>query len=160
MMIMSMTYQKLHSLFCTAYSSIKISCSAFYKLRPWNLRHTKRESCLCGVCENYAGYCDGLQNASKIIDAYVDNLHCKRSVDDHHPVMIAPVFQTLQAAGGNLHKQYHMEQLLCHLDDQTSACVSGERKKCGIKKLWSQAQRDEIEQEIFIALSKKGNERN
>ena len=73
-LIMNCTFDELYSSFQKMYPYMRISRTSFYLLRPWNLRHCKRETCLCRVCENYSGYTATLAEVGKMLeDAYTTN---------------------------------------------------------------------------------------
>ena len=75
-LIMNCMFDELYSSTQKMYPYMRISRTSFYLLRPWKLRmrHCKRETCLCCVCENYSGYTATLTEVGKLLeDAYTTN---------------------------------------------------------------------------------------
>ena len=56
------TYAALYALFQQRFPAIAISFALFKKLRPWYVRHVKRQTCLCQCCTNFKYYQEALQS--------------------------------------------------------------------------------------------------
>lgn len=55
-------YKALYAKFLLFYPACKISYTVFQRLRPWYVRRSKQETCLCKHCENFQGYQQALHS--------------------------------------------------------------------------------------------------
>lgn len=59
-------YKALYAKFLALYPAYKISYTVFQRLRPWYVRRSKQETCLCKHCENFQGYQEALHSIAEV----------------------------------------------------------------------------------------------
>lgn len=162
-------FATLYKLFCSRFPDIKLSFSAFKKLRPWYIRRQKQVTCQCKHCVNYKNYMEVLQSLVKLFDPVVQPptmetcVDCddeagsgqpgeQRVVDDEGEREIdswagkAKLLELLQLCGLQS-KSEQCKSVLCGgafdgagLED----CINCKCQKCGFSQLWSKGLRPHV----------------
>ena len=128
-----------------------VGYTAFWKLRPPNMRRARHASCLCACCENFSCYEEGLKAVRDILEGVYNNDE-KDEVDDADepdPLCTNALYNVMRL----LHF-IHIErcvdkvvkECLCPdaFENQNEDCINCQCDACGFKKIWSEGLRKQL----------------
>jgi hypothetical protein len=120
MLILLTTMAALYSSFETAHPALFVddrglSYAAFKRLRPWNMRKAKHQSCLCQTCENFGCYEKGLAEAMSILTEALEHPADEDDDDDGQddPITKDPRFLHLKQLTEFDRRYQKAESTLC-----------------------------------------------
>ena len=139
-----------------------ISCSKFKDLKPWNLKSSKQESCLCKSCENFGLYEQSLADIFKLLEDQLKDgaTNVGEELDnDVDPIVLLLKYQKLHKLTQMKRRIEKVESWLClqafergamgcidpagckNIDSEDYAPCA--KPECGFKHLWSEGLRKE-----------------
>lgn len=146
----------LYKLFRQRYPDVIISLSLFRRLRPWNVRRAKEESCLCKHCDNFKQQMSTLKTVADLLEPLLDAPstadaeYAPDNDDEASPASGwagAPAMRKLVDFCRLDSKSTMVRSFLCEgAFDGTGKeeCINGTCRHCGFKKVWSEGLRRHV----------------
>ena len=146
-MIMVNTMKSIYASFKEKFSHSTISYSSFKRLKPWNLKRVKRETCLCKCCFNFSGYFKAFETLETLLKPMVDpagdecgDEHDASSGQTDAPPKLVRMYNLAKTV---LRKSELVSELLCDgaMKGGKDDCIKGKCDSCGFLRIWSRGVR-------------------